>query len=212
MEGQVAGLPRPERILVFDPAVTPAEVSAPPGLGPSALDAFHEPPSSERDVERRREVAAHLAAELVAGLRQLGLPAERSPRRTPLPVHALLMESALFCVERLMQEYKDMLCELQPPTQAQVAVVRQEHLPRHGPLAATDHAHIGDGVVRAAERARGDDGGTPAGQAGDAMDAGGLEGFREGQRRQDVGSHAGHGEAKALPQAAQTWAPSRFSC
>jgi hypothetical protein len=39
MEPQGAGLPRPERIIVFDPAVTPAEVSAQPGLGPSAVAA-----------------------------------------------------------------------------------------------------------------------------------------------------------------------------
>jgi hypothetical protein len=99
VERQLAGLPRPERILVFDPAVTPAEGAAQPGLGPSAVDAFRDPPPSAHALEIGREVAAHLATELVASLRQLGLPAERSPRGTLLPTHALLIESQLLDVE-----------------------------------------------------------------------------------------------------------------
>jgi hypothetical protein len=54
-------------------------------------------------------------------------------------------------------------------------MVCQGHLPRHGQLAATDQAHIGDHVVTGAERVRGDDSGAPAGQAGDARDPGGLQ-------------------------------------
>jgi hypothetical protein len=52
--------------------------------------------------------------------------------------------------------------------------MRQGHLPQQGPLGAADHAHVGDGVMRGAERARGNDGGAPAGEAGDARDPGGL--------------------------------------
>jgi hypothetical protein len=64
-------------------------------------------------------------------------------------------------------------------------MVRQGHLPRHGPLAAADQAHIGDGVVGGSEGARGDDGGAVAGQAGDARDAGGLQRCRPAHRRQE---------------------------
>jgi hypothetical protein len=77
--------------------------------------------------------------------------------------------------ERLAQDIEDMALELRQLIQEQDAMVRQRDLPRHGPLAATDQAHIGDGVVGSPERAHGDDGGAPPGEAGDAMDAGGLQ-------------------------------------
>jgi len=66
-------------------------------------------------------------------------------------------------------------------------MMRQRDLPRHGPLAAADHAHSGDGVVRSPERARGDEGGAPPGEAGDAIDTGGLQRFRQAHRRRDGG-------------------------
>ena len=43
------------------------------------------------------------------------------------------------------------------------------------------------GVMRGATRARGDDGGAGAGEAGDAMDARGLQRFGESHRRQNGG-------------------------
>jgi hypothetical protein len=55
--------------------------------------------------------------------------------------------------------------------------MRQGHLPRHGPLATVDQPDIGDGVVGGAEGAGGDNGRAPTGQASDARDAGGLDGF-----------------------------------
>jgi hypothetical protein len=45
----------------------------------------------------------------------------------------------------------------------------------------------GDGVVGSGERARDDDGGAPADQAGDAMDPGGLRRRRQAHRRQEGG-------------------------
>jgi hypothetical protein len=41
--------------------------------------------------------------------------------------------------------------------------------------------------MRGAKRARGDQGGAGAGQAGDAVDAGGLQGFGQGHGGQDGG-------------------------
>ena len=74
-----------------------------------------------------------------------------------------------------------------PPVQQEDAVVRPRPLARRGHLPAPDQSHVGDGVVRGPERAAGDDGGTPTRQAGDAVDAGGLQRCRPARRRQDGG-------------------------
>jgi hypothetical protein len=90
-------------------------------------------------------------------------------------------------LERLAQDFQDVAFELGQFTQKEPAVVRQRHLPGRGDLPAADQAHVRDGVVRGAERARGDDRRAPAGEAGDAMDARGVEGFGEGHGRHDGG-------------------------
>ncbi len=100
-------------------------------------------------------------------------------------------------LERLAEDLEDMALELGQLIQEQDPVVRQRHLPRHGQLAAADQPHIRDGVVRGPERARGDEGGAPTGEAGDAMDAGGLQGFCQAHRRQDGG------EAPSQPRPAR---------
>jgi hypothetical protein len=86
-------------------------------------------------------------------------------------------------LEGLAQHLQDMSAELRQFIQKEDPMVRQRHLtwPRH--LAAPDQPHIGDGVMRGAKRARSDDGGTGAGEASDAMDAGGFEGLHQGLRQ-----------------------------
>jgi hypothetical protein len=90
-------------------------------------------------------------------------------------------------LERLPQDFEDMALARGQLIQPQEAMVRQGHLPRHRGLAAANHAHLGDGVVGSQERVRGDDGGAPADQAGDAMDPGGLRRLRQAHRRQEGG-------------------------
>jgi hypothetical protein len=72
---------------------------------------------------------------------------------------------------------------LRPFIQQEHAVVRPRHVARQQRLAAPDQPHIGDGVMRGAKCARGDDGGTRAGEASDTVDARGLEGFCHSQRQ-----------------------------
>jgi hypothetical protein len=69
-------------------------------------------------------------------------------------------------LEQLAQDLEDMVRALRQLIQPQDAVVREGHLPRHGPLAAADHAHSGD-RLGGSEGARDDDGGAPTDQAGD---------------------------------------------
>jgi hypothetical protein len=59
---------------------------------------------------------------------------------------------------------RDVESKLRQLIQQQPTVVHQQHLPRQGRRAAPDHAHSGDGIVRGAERAGGDDGGAPTGR------------------------------------------------
>jgi hypothetical protein len=72
--------------------------------------------------------------------------------------------------------------ELRELIEEEEAMMRQRHLAGHGHLAPTDHADVGDGVVRGATRPGGDTGGVPAGHARDTVDAGGLDGLGQGHR------------------------------
>ena len=61
------------------------------------------------------------------------------------------------------------------------AIVGQRDFAGHRHLPAPDQPLIRDGVVGGATRPGRDERGAGAGEAGDAMDAGGFDGFGEGQ-------------------------------
>ena len=71
--------------------------------------------------------------------------------------------------------------------QEQHGVVRLQHIERHGYIPLTDQPRIRDGVMGGKERAGRDHGGAVAGEAGDAVNTYGFNGFRDGHRRQDGG-------------------------
>ena len=91
----------------------------------------------------------------------------------------------------LPQHFQDVAADLWSCIQQAHPMVRQRHVARPRHLPPTDPPYIGDRVVRGATRPRGDQGGAGAGAAGDARDAGGVEGFGEGHRGQDGGQPAG---------------------
>jgi hypothetical protein len=93
-------------------------------------------------------------------------------------------------LEGLTQDLQDVASELRQLIQQEHAMVRQRDFAGYRHLPATDQPHIRDGVVGGATRPRRDDGGAIAGETGDAVDAGGVEGFGEGQMRQDGGEAA----------------------
>ena len=70
-------------------------------------------------------------------------------------------------------------------------VVGPRHLARHGYMAPTDQPHIGNGMVGGAKRPGGDEGGAPPGEAGDAVDAGGVDGLGQGHIGEDRRQAAG---------------------
>lgn len=86
-----ASLPQPDRILVRNFAVTLSEVSLDAGLGPTiARDAQGEVAGPEQ-VKLGKSAANALAEELVAKLRDAGLPAERSSGRVALTPTTLVI-------------------------------------------------------------------------------------------------------------------------
>jgi hypothetical protein len=93
-------------------------------------------------------------------------------------------------LERLAEHFEDMAPEFREFVQEAHARVRQRHLARQRDLTAADPPHIRDGMVRGAKRPPGDQGGAGAGEAGDAMNTGGFDGFGQAHRRQDGGQAA----------------------
>jgi hypothetical protein len=89
---------------------------------------------------------------------------------------------------RLAQDLQNVAAELWQLIQKENAVVRQRHVAGHRDLPAPDQPRIRDRVVASAKRPRLDDRRAVAGEAGkagDAVNAGGFDGFGEGHRRQD---------------------------
>jgi hypothetical protein len=93
-------------------------------------------------------------------------------------------------LERLAQHLEDVTAELRQLIQKEHAIMRQRYLPWHRHLAAADQPHIGDGVMGGPKGPDRDQRRARAGEAGDAMHAGGLEGFGQAHRRQDGGEPA----------------------
>jgi len=92
-------LPRPERIFVYDFAVSPDEVKL-SNWGVSRL--LHDVGSGSQTEEQfkvGREVSDRLAAELVKYLSELGLPAERAKRGTKLPNKTLAIDGQFVSID-----------------------------------------------------------------------------------------------------------------
>src|SRR5262245_10773328 len=93
--------------------------------------------------------------------------------------------------ERLAQDLQDVAAALRPFIQEEDAVVSQRHLARHRHVFPADQSHVRDGVMGGATRASRHQRGAVAREAGDTMDAGGLDGFGQGHCRQDGGESPG---------------------
>jgi hypothetical protein len=93
-------------------------------------------------------------------------------RRFMTPARLYLCDTLL---ERLAQDFQDVAAELRQFIQQEHAVVRQRPLAGQRHLAPADQPHIRDGVMRGAKGARRDERRAITGEAGDAVDAGGIE-------------------------------------
>ncbi len=86
-----AALARPDQILVYTFAVSAAEVTENQGLFGRLAKGLSTTTSDERELEVGRQVADRMAADLVAGIRELGVDAVRADRSTTVAANALLV-------------------------------------------------------------------------------------------------------------------------
>jgi hypothetical protein len=91
----------------------------------------------------------------------------------------LYSENAL--LELLAQDFEHMAAKLRPFIQEADAVVGQRHFAWHRHVAPADQPDIRDGVMGGTKRAGRHQRGAVAGEAGDTMDACGLNGFGQGR-------------------------------
>jgi hypothetical protein len=94
-------------------------------------------------------------------------------------------------LEELAPHLQDTAPERRPFIQNEPAVVGQGHLPRHRHRPPPDQPHRRNGVMRRPEGPRRALRRAGAGAGGDAMDPRGVNGFREGHRRQEGGEPPG---------------------
>ena len=89
-------LPRPERILVYDFAATPADVPE-----DSSLAGHYEPttPPSAEDIKAGRQLGTEIAQELVAAIQGMGLPAVAGLVDTPPNVGDILIRGYLLSAD-----------------------------------------------------------------------------------------------------------------
>ena len=104
------------------------------------------------------------------------------------PVRLYVYETLL---QRLAPDLEDMAPELWPCIQEEHAVVRQRHLARPGEVPAAEQPHVRDRLMGGATRAGRDQGCAGAREAGDAVEARGLDGVSEDHRWQDGPEGAG---------------------
>jgi hypothetical protein len=99
-EQQTAGpVLRPGRVLVYDFSVTAADVSENQGFFAAVRHSLSDTTENERVLTIGREVQTRMAEELVAGIRDLGLPAQRAPRGTPVPSDAIAVAGLFLNVD-----------------------------------------------------------------------------------------------------------------
>lgn len=86
---------RPSQVLVYDFAISAADVSENQGFFAAVRNSLSDTTEHERGMTIAREVQERMSEELVAKIRDLGLPAQRAARGAVLPTEAVAV-SGLF--------------------------------------------------------------------------------------------------------------------
>lgn len=92
-------LPRPDRVLVYDFAVSPEQVSLNRGLFARLGREVSSASATEDELRVAREVADGFAAELVKRVQKLGLPAERAAADQVAPPGALAITGQFLSID-----------------------------------------------------------------------------------------------------------------
>ena len=90
-------VPRPDRILVYDFAATPGDVPADSPV--AGQHAEHSTPQTAEHIAMGRQVGAAIAAQLVAEIRGMGLPAERASHQTTPRLNDIVIRGSLLSIE-----------------------------------------------------------------------------------------------------------------
>jgi hypothetical protein len=90
---------RPKRILVYDFAVTRDQVKENEGFLQGTLNDFEETTTYQHEGDIADEVRLVAAEEMVKGIQNLGLPAERAVPNSPVPPHALAITGQFLNVD-----------------------------------------------------------------------------------------------------------------
>lgn len=94
--GAYEKLPRPNRILVYDFAATPADVPADSTLARHFT--FDSTPQTTEQIAGGRELGAQIATQLVGQIRDMGMPAMRATKGTVLQMNDILIRGYLVSV------------------------------------------------------------------------------------------------------------------
>jgi Domain of unknown function (DUF4410) len=90
-------LARPDRIIVYDFAATPAEVPAESTLSAASPDATT--PQTAKDIEEGRKLGNEVAKQLVADLQDMGLPAVRAEGQPPPRTGDIVIKGSFVTVQ-----------------------------------------------------------------------------------------------------------------
>lgn len=182
-EQQTAGpVRRPGQVLVYDFSVTAADVSENQGFFMAVRNSLSDTTENERVLAIGEEVRTRMAEELVAGIRDLGLPAQRAPRGAPIPPDAIAVAGLFLNVDegnRLQrtvlglgagQSRVDTEVEVYAPTQG--GLTKLLEFTTHADSGSTPGALITGGAGAAAS------GGMTAGMAAANVGVSGVKGYR----------------------------------
>jgi Domain of unknown function (DUF4410) len=90
-------LARPDRIIVYDFAATPADLHAESAL--SSVSAGATTPQTAKDIEAGRKLGAEVARQLVVDLQNMGLPAVQAVGQPPPRVGDIVIKGSFVSVE-----------------------------------------------------------------------------------------------------------------
>ena len=92
-------LPRPNRVLVYDFAVSPDEVKLDSGVSGDIQELVKKTPRTDQERAIGKQVADDLAAHLVKEISALGIPAIRASADVPVPGRALAIHGQFISVD-----------------------------------------------------------------------------------------------------------------
>ena len=96
-EYQGGKIARPDHIIVYDFAATPADVSADSAIAGQYSE--HASPQTAEQIASGRQVAAEIAQVLVEDIRGMGLPAEQASNQTSPQIGDLVIKGSLLSID-----------------------------------------------------------------------------------------------------------------